>query len=181
MNLDFVRPNVCQTTYRVFRRAIHPELFDVVVAGRVTGSSFRGTFGICEAGHVIQVSFGGETVTEVTGPDDSLLPEHGRVAEWRYRTNHEFSKCSEGRIQYFFAGHVEQVDDALFDRLHGELDRDAAEAFLSYRFPSRDRLRSGPLSLLKLEGTAHSITVHAFHTFPDDLAVLRTQSLFEFN
>jgi hypothetical protein len=36
-----------------------------------------------------------------------------------------------------------------------------------------------PITHLRYEARVKGLTVHAFHTFPDERAVVRTQSLFE--
>ena len=67
----------------------------------------------------------------------------------------------------------------MFLNYHEELIVDCGRADLSHRFPSANRLAPGPISLIRTEADARSLLVHAFHTFPDCCAVVKTQSLFE--
>lgn len=57
---------------------------------------------------------------------------------------------------------------------------DAQRADLAYHFVSESRLTPGALSIIDYEANQSSLLIHAFHTFPDELAVVKTQSLFEF-
>ena len=49
-----------------------------------------------------------------------------------------------------------------------------------YNFLPHHRLAVAPLSHIAVEARARSLLIHAFHTFPDDCAIVKTQSLFEF-
>ncbi|HWL07878.1 MAG TPA: hypothetical protein VNQ76_05720, partial [Planctomicrobium sp.] len=75
---------------------------------------------------------------------------------------------------------IDTVDFGVFTRVQMELEMEAAKAFVSFQFPATHRLLPGPLSLAQVEGNERMIVVNTFHTFPDDLVILRTQSLFEF-
>ncbi len=48
-----------------------------------------------------------------------------------------------------------------------------------YRFDSSGRMALGAISYINLEARDRSLRVQAFHTFPDDYAIVKSQSLFE--
>jgi hypothetical protein len=68
----------------------------------------------------------------------------------------------------------------VFLNLHEELSIDCGRADLAYRFPPANRLAPEALSLIRTEVCPRSLLIHAFHTFPESAAVVKTQSLFEF-
>lgn len=179
MQLGFVRPRVAESSVRIYERALHPELFEPYITGRVATARFRAAVMICEAGHLAQFTVNGHTITEVTGPAKQSLPPSGLKEQRTFGKGELFVEV-DGPVQYHFAGHVDTVDAAAFARINMELEVDARRAFLSYQFPGQNRLVSGPQSVIKVEGSATSLIVHTFHTFPDELSILRTQSLFEF-
>jgi len=74
---------------------------------------------------------------------------------------------------------VERLHPDIFQKLHEELLADCAQTALAHSFPTGNRLAPGALSLIRTEVTSDSLLVHAFHTFPDNDAVVKTQSLFE--
>ncbi len=48
-----------------------------------------------------------------------------------------------------------------------------------HRFDSNERLALGALSYINVETRSRSLLIQAFHTFPDDCAIVKVQSLFE--
>jgi hypothetical protein len=48
-----------------------------------------------------------------------------------------------------------------------------------HRFDSSGRMALGALSYLNVETRNRSLLVQAFHTFPDDYAIVKIQSQFE--
>lgn len=180
MHLGFVRPSVAEGSVRVYERALHPELFDAYVTGRVATKKFRTVVMICEAGHLAQFTYGDHTVAEVTGPGKRSLPPTGLREQHALPQGKELSLELDGPVHYHFTGHVDRVDEEVFARINTELEADARSAFLCYQFPRGNRLNAGPMSIVNVEGSATSLIIHSFHTFPEELSILRTQSLFEF-
>jgi hypothetical protein len=48
-----------------------------------------------------------------------------------------------------------------------------------HRFDSSGRMAMGALSYINFESRNRSLRVQVFHTFPDDYAIVKSQSLFE--
>ncbi|WP_437226968.1 DUF2617 family protein [Planctomicrobium sp. SH661] len=180
MPTESIRPSISETSYRFFDRPLHPELFSPAASGRIRTSRYDASIGICQGGHFIQVSSNGKTIVEVTAPDQQVLSTYGMQQTYFFSDDEELVVETTQPMEYHFAGQVDAVDFAIFTRVQLELEIAASRAFLSYQFPAHNRLLPGPLSLIQVEGNEHMLTVHTFHTFPEDLAVLRTQSLIEF-
>lgn len=179
MHTFSLRPSISETSYRLFDRPLHPELFDPAVLGRVRTDRYDVALGLCDGGHYLQLSSSGESVLEVTAPDSQILSTFGLQQTYFFNDDEELLVETDDPFDYHFAGQVDTVDYAIFTRVQMELEREAERAFLSYQFPAHNRLLPGPLSLAQVEGNERMVVVHTFHTFPDDLAVLRTQTLFE--
>ena len=56
---------------------------------------------------------------------------------------------------------------------------DSERVEVAFEFPSATRFSPPPLSLLRVDAQPDSLLVHAYHTFPDGCAVVKSQSLFE--
>ncbi len=56
---------------------------------------------------------------------------------------------------------------------------DAARDRLFHRSSQGDRMAPPAISHVAFESRAKGLLVHTFHSFPADLAIVRTQSLFE--
>ncbi len=60
-----------------------------------------------------------------------------------------------------------------------ELAAEGGRQGLLHRFEAGGRMALGAVSLVTLETRADRLLVQCFHTFPDDLSIVKTQSLFE--
>ena len=178
MRVQFIRPDAFQLAFHLYERAIHPELFKTFGEAVIATVDFQARLRICEAGHMLQITSHGRTITEVTGPRDQVLPKRGLSCGHRLAGGRDWSFQLPG-MHYHYSAHVEAVDPEVFSSLHNELEHDSHRAFLSKVFPAPHRLQAGALSVLQVEGTPRSLLVHAFHTFPNNNAILRTQSLLE--
>jgi hypothetical protein len=134
---------------------------------------------LTSAGHVVEFRTSGATVTEVTGPASCTLPERGLCLGHRLGGSRDWTMQLGRGLKVHYSAHVESVDSGVFHNLDQELTLDARDATVSYRFPGGSRFRPGPLSVLQVEALPNSLMLHTFHTFPDNCAVLRTQSLYE--
>lgn len=180
MKLDYVRPDATQLAFRLYDRALHPELFERFAEALLTAADFTVGLRICQGGHTVQFRRGQDVLTEVMGPNDQELPDRGKCFGYRLRGCRDAAHSLPGAVRYQCSTQIEQLDAEVFAEVHGELLRDSRRAFLSYEFPSPHRLAPAPLSLMHGEVGTRSFLLHAFHTFPESGAILRTQSLFEF-
>ncbi|MEZ6056856.1 MAG: DUF2617 family protein [Planctomycetaceae bacterium] len=181
MKVQHRRPSASQLALRLFQRTLHPELFTRVAEAELRLGDFVAIFRICEAGHTVEIRKGNVTLMEVMGPYDQDLPERGRCFGYHLRGSRDASHALECGIQYCCSAQLEQLEPELFWDAQQELSRDAQRAFLTYEFPTEGhRLAPAPLSTIEAELTRDSLVVHAFHTFPESLTILRTQSLLQF-
>ncbi|MBA3585393.1 MAG: DUF2617 domain-containing protein, partial [Gemmatimonadetes bacterium] len=56
---------------------------------------------------------------------------------------------------------------------------DASRGGLFHRFAKSDRMAPSPVSHIQIEARPRGLLALGFHTFPDERAIVRTQSLFE--
>lgn len=180
MKVQHSRPSASQLAFRLFERTLHPELFSRVAEARLKQGDFTAIFRICDAGHTVEFRKGNTTLTEVMGPYDQELPERGRCFGYHLRGSRDASHTLECGIQYCCSAQLEQLEPELFWEAQQELVKDSRRAFMTYQFPVGHRLAPAPISTIEAELTRDSLIVHAFHTFPESLTILRTQSLLQF-
>jgi hypothetical protein len=180
MTVQCVRPDVAELSFMLYDRALHPELFDAVGRRTISTPLWESTISICRGGHVVSFRTPGSQLTEIAGHHSSdELPTRGQRVAFRLQAGRDSTLELPGDVRVHFSSHVEQVDPAVFTELNQEIEVDARQAWLVHEFQSTQRLRPQPLSVIQVETQPESLLVHAFHTFPDNFAVLRTQSLFE--
>lgn len=180
MNVQLYRPQATQLSFRLYERNLHPELFDTYAEASLLTSDIQATCRICVGGHAVTLMHAGKTITEVVGSDEDDFPEFGQCVRHRLRNGRDATAHLHTGAKYHWGAHVEFTDSEVFDYLHSEFISEIPSATLSYQFPAMHRLRPGPISLIFLESLPNSLAIRSFHTFPDDLAVLRTQSLLKF-
>ena len=178
MSSLFVRPRVADLQFRLYDRPLHPELFDAVAARRVEKNGVRVTVRLTPTGHVLEWTDGAVTLTELTATDGPDLPERGR------RLGHRLGggrggRCDLGRVRYQVSSQVEVLPPEQFVRAHEELRADGARKGLVSHGRGGDRLGLAPLGVVVAEALPCGLAVSAFHTFPDEFAVVKTQSLIE--
>ncbi len=179
MRVDAARPDVGSLVFRLFCRSVHPELLDVVAQTSLRQEVFSADLRICDSGHAICFRHGTQTLCEVTTSADKPLPHHRQVIARRLRGHRDESLEHDGGILYHVSFQVEQLDAEVFLQYHEELLLDSAKSTLAHSFAPTSRLAPAPLSLIQAETRPNSFLVHTFHTFPDNRAVVKTQSLFE--
>ena len=84
-----------------------------------------------------------------------------------------------GGVEYQTCFAAERIDAEVFAHLNAELTVDAGRGGLFSSGGGSNRLAPTPLSRLYVEARPRGLSVQAFHTFPDERAIVRTQALFE--
>lgn len=179
MSVRVARPDVSDLVLCAHDRPLHPELFVHHCAIVLRSPDMILDARLCAAGHVLILRVGSETLTEVISDRHEPLPQRSRLFEHRLRGYHTEVIELDSGIRYSVSCSLERLSPAAYLRHHEEFVGDCSRASLSAVFASSNRFSPGPLSLLNTEVTRGSILVYAYHTFPDHLAVVKTQSLIE--
>jgi hypothetical protein len=179
MRVDYARQSVSDLVFHAYCRSVHPELFEVFAELRIRQEEFSADIRICDAGHTIVFNRNGQCLTEVATTSEQPLPQRKRFLDKRLRGSRDESFRLDCGLKYHASYQLEQLDQEVYQEIHEELLVDTRTADVAHCFPSGNRLAPGPLSLIRADVGARSLLIHAFHTFPDALAVVKTQSLFE--
>lgn len=180
-----LRPDVSTLIFRVYEGPVHPEFFDI--AARYSTASATGGwkawFWLCREGHVLQFESRGRTVSEVLTARDRELPE-SRVRLSRFPQVSRTERLTVAGIQYSSSVQIERADAAIFPRLQEEHLVDSGRVPIAHRFlPTAglavNRLAAAPLSYMRLEPLPDGLLVHSYHTFPENRAVVKVQTLLE--
>ena len=71
-------------------------------------------------------------------------------------------------MQYQTNFEVERVDPEVFAHLSEEMTLDASRGRLFHCFTPANRMASAPISHLLIDAGIKSLSVHTFHSFPDE-------------
>ena len=179
MSVRYARPDASEMMFHVFRRSLHPELFAIHAETRIVRDRFTAWIRICDTGHWISFAAKGETICELMASRGQMLPQRRRFLQKRLRgSRDEFIQFDNG-IGYHVCYQLEQLDPEVFLNVHDELLGDFRRATLAHQFPCANRLAPCPVSLIRTDVWERSLLVHTYHTFPENCAIAKTQSLFE--
>lgn len=179
MTVGFVRPDVSELNLAILGRSVHPELLVVYERTSVVRDHFQLHLAICEAGHLLELRTPQQTLCEIVAPKGQSLPHRERFFDKRLRGIRDESLWMPGGIGYQLSFQVERLDPEVYLQLHEEFSVDCRKATLGRIFDPPNRLAPAAVSYLQLDLFPRSLLVHAFHTFPENCAVVKTQTLIE--
>ena len=174
-----VRPKVAELVFQLYGRPLHPELFEVYCTRKLEHGPYQARVDITSAGHIITWRYQGMTLTEVATGVHTPLPQKRRLLS--YRLQGERNDCVDcpGGTRYLMGFQLERVQPDVFWNYQNELFQDGETEGMLYRFESSGRMALGAISYINIETRIRSLRVQAFHTFPDDYAIVKSQSVFE--
>ncbi len=179
MSVRFVRPDVSELSLAIFGRTVHPELFVIQAQTTITHHRFVAHIAITNAGHVVQLKSAQHVLCEVVAPLKQPLPSRQRLFDKNLRSCRDESLRLHNGVDYHLSYQVERLDPEIYLRLHEEFCTDCGKATLGHMFSTPNRLAPAAVSYLQADLFPRSLLIHAFHTFPENCAVVKTQTLIE--
>jgi Protein of unknown function DUF2617 len=179
MGVSSGRSRVADLSFQVFRRPMHPDWFTTRAFHRIEHRGWGADLRIVEGGHAVLFRSGPVCLAEILCGPETALPEPGLLFHCHPRHERSAHLRPGGLIEYQSCIEVERVDLEIFRHLCEEMTLDASREGLFHRFRTANRLAPPPISYLSIDARATTLAIHSFHTFPDECAILRTQSLFE--
>ncbi len=170
---------VGELKFRVFDRALHPDWFATRAFRRVAREDWVADIRAVDGGHSIIWRSGAIQLTEWLANAESLLPEHGQRFDAPVHRERSTRLQPGGGVDYQTCFEVERLDREVFAHLAEELRLDNAKGDVVHQFPTTNRLSASPMTRIHIDPHVRGLSVHTFHTFPDELSIVRTQSLFE--
>jgi hypothetical protein len=179
MGVSSGRARVADLAFQVFNRALHPDWFSTKVYRRVPQSRWEADIRIIEGGHAVIFGSGPIRLTEVLSGPETVLPEPGLLFHSSIRTERSTSLHPGGSVEYQACFEVERADPEVFRHLCEEMIADGRADKLFHRFGTSNRLAPQPFSHVHIEARVRGLSIQSFHTFPDESAIVRSQSLYE--
>jgi hypothetical protein len=173
-----VRPRIAELVFQLYGRSLHPELFEVHSTRRIERGGYIAIVQITNAGHVVTWQYDGLTLTEVAASAQHPLPQRRRLMSHRLKGTCTDNLEVRGGVAYHVEFSLEPVEKETFWTYQKELTRSEAPEGLLHCFESSGRFGLGAMSYVNLESRDRSLKVQAFHTFPDDYAIVKSQSVF---
>jgi len=162
-----------------FDRALHPELFRHFAAYRVEQARYRADIWVTGLSHVVTVTAGPRSFTELLGRESELLPTRGVVSRFRLKGERDLEKRTPDGWGYMVSTQVETMDEALYKSVHFDLLRHAERRGWFYPYEAWAEGELVPFTYIDHEARDSEFHVHAFHAYPHERTLVKTQSIIE--
>ncbi|RMF78620.1 MAG: DUF2617 family protein, partial [Planctomycetota bacterium] len=160
-------------------RPLHPELFRLYADYRVKQSRYHANVWITGLGHVVTVTSGGRSLTEYIGSDNELIPARSVLTRFRMKGERDVERECFEDWKYLACTQVETMDEPLYKSVHDDLIAHAEKHGWLIVY---DRWSDGdlaPFSYLEHDARDGEFHVSAFHAFPRECTIVKTQTIIE--
>ncbi|MBN1818637.1 MAG: DUF2617 family protein [Sedimentisphaerales bacterium] len=172
---------VSELAFSLYQRPLHPELFEIYSRRHLKTEKYETILWATGCSHVVSVFTADLCLTELISLPGQLLPKRGLIERFRFqgRKNH---KCTLSRgLSYMTDFQVEKMSPNLYRKSHTDLERFARNRGMFVRFPQQSVDGLEPFSYIDFEARHDELHIHAFHAFPDQVTIIKTQSLVDFH
>lgn len=176
--MPVVRPKIAELAFQVYGRVLHPELYEVLQTRTVERNGFQAKVDITSAGHVVTWRYEGQTLTEVATAANHPLPEKRRLISHRLSGKRSDSILCRSGTRYQVDFQLDSADPEVFWAVQQQLVGQEQPKGMLHVFDASARVPMGAVSYIHLETRSNSLLVQACHTFPDDCAIVKSQSKF---
>ncbi|MCA9242406.1 MAG: DUF2617 family protein [Phycisphaerales bacterium] len=163
----------------VYDRPLHPELFQRFGAWRVSQGAYHADVWILPLGHLVTITLGHHSLTELVALENEILPTRGVLTRFKMKGERDVEREANETWQYMSSTQVENMDDALYKAVHHDL---LAHAGKRGWLVTHEKWADGdlvPFSYVDVEARDREFHVHAFHAYPHERTIVKTQTIFE--
>lgn len=179
MGVGHGRSRVAELALQVTDRVIHPDWLTTRAFRRIRQGAWEADVRIVDGGHSICFRCGPIRISEVLVGSRIPLPDQGVLDRSPIRAERSLAFRPGGMADYQNCCEVERLDEEVFRHLDREITLTGPRGDLFFRFAPHNRFAPHPISRIHLEPLRRGLAVQTFHSFPDESAFVRTQSLFE--
>lgn len=193
------RPKIAELVFQLYGRSLHPELFEVyrtlrIKRGDPETSGYEAKVEITSAGHVVTWRRGKLILSEIATSSHQPLPEKRRLLSERIDGEQTEGIDCRGGVRYEVTFALDTVTTERFASYQQEIDLAQLQSVQSstkgasqslpepstivHRFDTSGRVGLGAMSYISIQARDRSLMIRALHTFPDDCAIVRSQSIF---
>ncbi len=173
------KQSVSRLRFMVYSRSLHPELFDIYHDHRIAKGRYEAQLWVTGLSHVIGFFRGEAAVTQAIADARATLPHRGKLVSLPFRGEKDQQFDHDQGIRYLASFQVERMSVRVFAKVHEELLAQADGRGLLVPFPQWAGNGLAPFSHLDYEAKLRQLHVFAYHAFPEERTLIKTQSLFE--
>ena len=168
-------------SFSLYQRPLHPELFNIYARRDIKTENYEATIWATGCAHVVSVHTKGYSLTELISMPGQPLPKRGLVERFQFRGQKKH-KCTLSRnLSYMTDFQVEKMSPNLYHQSCIDLQRFARNRGMFVKSPDSAEEGLEPFSYIDFEARKDELHVHTFHAFPEQITIIKTQSLFDFH
>ena len=170
-----------ELTFNLFQRPLHPELFQIYAKRQIKTDKYEAFIWVTGCTHAVSVFSRDLCLSEVISAPGQLLPRRGLIERFQFR-GPRTHKCTISRgLSYMTDFQIERMSPNLYRQSFSDLERFSRNRGIFVKFPSVENDGLHPFSYLDFEARKSELHVHAFSAYPDQVTMIKTQSLFDFH
>jgi hypothetical protein len=163
----------------LFERQLHPELFRLYGDYSVTQGKYRASIWVVGLGHSVTVHYGNKAVSEVIVREMETIPTRGVIYRFKLKGERDLERKTPEGWTYMVSTQVELMDEPLYKSVHNDLIRHAAKRGFYHSYPQWADAELTPFTLIDHEARDAEFHLYAYHAFPAERTIVKTQSIFE--
>ena len=168
-----------ELTFHLFQRPLHPELFQIYAKREIKTEKYESLIWVTGCTHVVSVFGQDICLSEVVSAPGQMLPQRGLVERFQFRGPRSH-KCTLSRgMSYMTDFQIERMSANLYRQSHTDLERFARNRGIFVNFPDTKVGGLEPFCYIDFEARKTELHIHSFAAYPDQLSMIKTQSLFE--
>lgn len=181
MELPQVNVAVDDLTFSLFQRPLHPELFTIYAKRELKTEKYEAIIWVTGCTHVVSIFTEDICLTELISAPGQMLPHRGLIERFQFRGPHSH-KCTLSKgLSYMTDFQIEKMNPDLYHQSHLDLERFARNRGLFVSFPRAKANGLQPFCYVDFEARRTELHVHTFSAYPEQVTMIKTQSLFDFH
>ena len=169
-----------ELTFSLFQRPLHPELFQIYTKRGLKTTKYQADIWVTGCTHVASVYVQDMCLTEVISSPGQVLPQRGLIERFQFRGPRSHKCTLNRRVSYMTDFQVEKMSQNVYRQSHIDLKRFARNRGLFVKFAALEVGGLPPFCYIDFEARQSELHIHTFAAYPDQLTMIKTQSLFEF-
>ena len=163
----------------LFDRPLHPELFRHYRDFHVSQGRYHADVWIVGLNHVVTLTAGHRSLTELLAAESEFLPSRGVVARFRLKGERDQERRLPGGWCHMVSSQVETMAEPLYKSVHNDLLRHACTRGWFHAYEEWAEGDLVPFSYVDHEARDTEFHIHVFHAFARERTLIKTQSIFE--
>ena len=167
-------------TFNLFQRPLHPELFHIYAKRELKTEKYEALIWLTGCTHVVSVFADDVCLTEVICTPKQMLPQRGLIERFQFR-GPRTHKCTLSRgVSYMTDFQIEKMSTNLYRQSYKDLERFSRNRGIFTKFPDLKVEKLEPFCYIDYEARKTELHVYTFAAYPDQITMIKTQSLFDF-